>query len=534
MSDAFVEQFLAEFDDSCYPEEFLQKYELIECLAHNEMGETLLIKDWQTGENYVAKCYSKNTLSPRTTESELLKNLRHEGLPAFIGEFQNENMLCVVRCYANGTPLDKLVQETPLTKEQAISIAVQICDILKYLHGQTPAIIHRDIKPQNIIVDERGKITLIDFGISRVYDETAHEDTINLGTKHFAAPEQYGYAQTDQRSDIFSLGVLLGWMLTGKLDVGQAQKEITDHRLKTILKKCTAFAPEGRYKNASQVRNALTGRTFRSWILVSFCALVMIAAILSCGKSSILTNLHLNGISFHEPLIEEAVRLSIGKEAGEKLTEADLLSVSELLIYGNKAAANAEIFNEYGNSFVNKDGTIQRGGITTLADLEKLPNLRSISLVYQNISDLTPLAELTRLEYVDLRHNPIKDVTPLSSLVLLSNLSLFGTEVSDLTALHGCSRLIALDIGSTKVASTVALDGLEALQVLAIRKAPLRTLDHIETHPMLEKIYLSETQLHDLTPLLVLPELELVEVSENMRAEADAVADRAQFSIVYQ
>ncbi len=534
MIDAFIEQFLTEFDDSCYPEEFLKKYELIECLTHNEMGETLLVKDWLTGENFVAKCYPQNTLLPRTIESELLKNLHHEGLPAFIGEYQNEKVVCVVRRYASGTPLDKLAHDSPLTKKQSVSIAVQLCDILTYLHSQTPAIIHRDIKPQNIIVDERGKITLIDFGISRVYDESAYEDTINLGTKHFAAPEQYGYAQTDRRSDIFSLGVLLGWMLTGKLDAVQAQKAITDLRLKAVFKKCTAFAPEGRYKNANQLRDALTGRTLRSWILVSFCALVMIAAILSYGKSSILTNLHMNGIAFREPLIEEAVRLSINKEAGEELTETDLLSVRELLIYGNRAAANAEIFNKYGESFVNKDGTIQQGDITTLDDLKKLPNLRSISLVYQNISDLTPLAKLTNLEYLDLRHNPIEDVTPLSNLALLSNLSLFGTEVSDLTVLSGCSRLTALDVGSTQVESIAALDGLNSLQVLAIRKAPLRSLDHIDTHPMLEKIYLSETQLQDLTPLLELPRLELVEVSKDLRAEADAVTGRAQFSIVYQ
>jgi serine/threonine protein kinase len=534
MTDTFVEQFLAEFDDSCYPEEFLQKYELIECLAHNEMGETLLVKNWQTGEHYIAKCYSEQSLLSHSTENEVLKNLHHEGVPSFVGEHHNENMLCVVREYAQGTPLDKLVQETPLPKQQAISIAVQLCDILKYLHRQTPAVIHRDIKPQNIIVDENGKITLIDFGISRVFDGSAHEDTVNFGTKYFAAPEQYGYAQTDCRSDIFSLGVLLCWMLTGKVEVGQAQRTVMDHRLKTIVKKCTAFAPEGRYKNASQVRDALTGRMLRSWILVSFCALVMIATILSYGKSSILTNLRLNGISFREPLIEEAVRLSVGKEAGEKLTEADMLSVSELLIYGNKAAKNAESFNEYGDSFVNKDGTIQQGDITTLDDLKKLPNLLNISLVYQNISDLTPLTELTGLEYIDLRHNPIEDVTPLSNLVLLSNLSLFGTEVSDLTALHGCSRLTALDIGSTQVESIVALDGLDSLHVLAIRKAPLRSLDHIETHPMLEKIYLSETQLQDLTPLLELPRLELVEVSENMRSAADAITARARFSIILQ
>ncbi len=72
-----------------------------------------------------------------------------------------------------------------------------MCDILNYLHSQNPPIIHRDIKPQNVIVDERGRVTLIDFGISRMYDAGARADTLCFGTRHYAAPEQYGFAQTD-------------------------------------------------------------------------------------------------------------------------------------------------------------------------------------------------------------------------------------------------------------------------------------------------------------------------------------------------
>lgn len=535
MTDTFVEQFLAEFDDSCYPEEFLQKYELIECLAHNEMGETLLVKNWQTGEHYIAKCYSEQSLLSHSTENELLKNLHHEGVPSFVGEHHNENMLCVVREYAQGTPLDKLVQETPLPKQQAISIAVQLCDILKYLHGQTPAVIHRDIKPQNIIVDENGKITLIDFGISRVFDGSAHEDTVNLGTKYFAAPEQYGYAQTDCRSDIFSLGVLLCWMLTGKVEVGQAQRTVMDHRLKTIIKKCTAFAPEDRYKNAAQVRDALTGRTMRYQILALFCAvLLIVVTALFFIKPIALQSLQINKLSFQEPLIEEAVRLRLEKNADEPLTEEDLLLVDKIFIFGDKPAANEEMFSKYADSFVFKDGTVQRGAITKLDDLKKLPNLDAIYLVYQSITDLTPLADLSGLESIDLRHNPIEDVTPLSSIEALSALTLFNTRVSDLTALSSCTQLTVLDIGSSPITSMTAFDGLDSLQELVIRKAPLRSLDHIETHPMLEKIYLSETQLQDLTPLLELPRLELVEVSENMRSAADAITARARFSIVFQ
>ncbi len=533
MTDALIEDFLAGFDDSRFPVEFLQSYELMECLSHNGIGETLLVRDRQTGAYYVAKCYSDKSLLSQTTENDLLKKLHHEGLPVFIGEYQNEEMLCVVRAFAPGKSLDRLAQESPFTRQQSIAIIVQLCEILIYLHGQTPPIIHRDIKPQNIIVNEQGKITLIDFGISRIYNETSKEDTLCLGTRHYAAPEQYGFSQTDCRSDIFSLGILLCWLLTGNVEVEQAPKAIADHRLANVITKCTAFAPKDRFKNAAQVRDALTGRTTRRLILAFLCAsLILLAAFFYFTNAEIL-NQQPVGVIFQEPLIEQAVRLRLGKNEAEVISEQDLLSINELYVFGDKAAANEETFKTYAESFVNNDGTVLRGSIRALDDLPKLKNLRALSLAYQNINDLAPLSELTFLVSLDLRHNPLGDVAPLSRIPSLSALSLFDTNVSDLTALSSCSHLSTLDIGYTQVKSIRALDGLDALQTLVIRKAPLQSLDHIETHPMLEKIYLSETQLLDLSPLLDLPRLQQVEVSENMRTAAEAVAEQAQFEIIY-
>ena len=535
MTVASLEDFLAGFDDSRFPGGFLRHYELMECLAHNEMGETLLVKDRLTGEYYVAKCYIDKSLLSHTTETNLLQKMHHTGLPIFIGEYQNENMLCIVRTFAQGKSLDRLTQDIPLNRQQCIDIAVQLCEILLYLHEQTPPIIHRDIKPQNIIINEQGKITLIDFGISRTYDETEQEDTLCFGTKHYAAPEQYGFSQTDCRADIFSLGVLLCWLLTGKVDVQQAKKVIPNYWLANIISKCTAFAPKDRFKNTAQVKDALTGRTIRRKVLAFLCgALVILATIFHFTNSAEMQIRQPAGITFKEPLIEEAVRLSLGKAETDSISEQDLLSISELFVFGDKAAANEAAFKSYAESFVNNDGTVLRGSIRVLDDLTKLKNLRTISLVYQNITDLTPVSELITLESIDFRHNPLEDITPLSQVSSLRSLCLFDTNVSDLTALHSCTRLSNVDIGYTQVKSTAALDGLDSLQVLVIRKAPLQSLDHIETHPMLEKIYLSETQLLDLSPLLELPRLQMVEVSENMRTAAEAISGQAQFNFIYQ
>ena len=533
MAPTCAQDFLDTFDDRCFPADFLQRYELMECLAQSAQGETLLVKDRLTGEYGVAKCYPAKARPSPVTESDLLKRLQHPGLPAFSGEYQNEAMLCVVRAYVPGQSLDKLAARLPLTSQQAIAITAQLCDILTYLHTQTPPVIHRDIKPQNIILDEQGRVTLIDFGISRLYNAAAREDTAYLGTRHYAAPEQYGFSQTDGRTDIFALGVVLCWLLTGQVDVEQALTAMPA-RLANIVARCTAFAPQDRYQTAAQVKEALTGRAMRRRTFSALSVgLIVITALLLLANSGGLPRQPIDDLTFKDPLIEQAVRLRLGKVDGAVLSEQDLLSVEDLYIFGDKAAANQSTFNAYGQSFVNNDGTIRRGNITSLDDLAKLKNLRRVSLVYQNITDLTPLAGLRYLDNLDLRHNPLADVTPLANVVSLRDLSLFDTNVTDLTALRTCPRLSTLDVGYTPITSTLALDGLDALQILKARKAPLQSLDHIETHRLLAEIYLSETQLLDLAPLLDLPRLTLIEVDDSLRPAVEALADRAAFKIVY-
>lgn len=536
MTEAFIANFLTEFDDSRFPEAFLQRYEALECLSESALGETLLVKDRPSGELYVAKCYSDQTLFSHPVENELLKKLDHEGLPRLVGEYENHGMRCVVRTFARGMTLDEFVKKNRLTLQQAVDITVQLCDILSYLHGQTPPIIHRDIKPQNIVIDDQGKITLIDFGISRAYKEDLWEDTQCFGTRYFAAPEQYGFSQTDCRADIFSLGVLLCWLLTGNVDAQQASKSVPNARLAGISAKCTAFAPKDRFQSAAQVKDALTGRALRRKGLIFFSvALFLILAVFSLGKSITFPVLGLvGGLTFKEPLIEEAVRMSLGKAATDELSEQDLLSVTELFVFGDQPAQDEEAFKVSADHFVNNDGTVLRGSIQSLDDLARLRNLRRVSLVYQNITDLTPLAQLPYLEWVELHHNPLEDVSPLSQVPSLVNLGLFDTQVSSLTALSSCPHLSVVDVGFTHVTSTAALDGLDALQKIALRKAPLQSLAHIETHPMLEEIYLSETQLLDLSPLLQLPRLQVVEVSENMRSAAEMVEEQAPFEIVFR
>jgi serine/threonine protein kinase len=226
---AAVADIMNSFDDT-YPAGFLEKYDQMECLASNRGTETFLVRQKGSEQLYVAKCYNKDLYST-VHESSILKSLKHSGLPAFEDEFQNDNALCIVREYIAGEPLDKYILENTLTQREITDICVQLCDILIYLHWQENPIIHRDIKPQNIIVKPDGKISLIDFDIARVYHRDTKRDTQFFGTREYAPPEQYGFSQTDARTDIYAIGIVLGWLLTGETDAKEVCRKAGRNRL---------------------------------------------------------------------------------------------------------------------------------------------------------------------------------------------------------------------------------------------------------------------------------------------------------------
>jgi serine/threonine protein kinase len=242
------------FDESQYPMEFLEKYDQLECLAVGHGTETFLVKEKNKEKFCVAKCYDKNIYS-YVHESNILKKLKHNGLPSFLGEFQNDFTVCIVREYIKGKPLNQYIDERKPIDNEIINIAIEFCDILIYLHGQQPPVIHRDIKPQNVIIKDDGHIVLIDFDIARVYNSTAESDTQIFGTREYAPPEQYGFSQTDSRTDIYSFGILLRYMLTG------SEKEnsniYVNKPLANIIKKCTEFSPDERIGSAYAVKKLL-------------------------------------------------------------------------------------------------------------------------------------------------------------------------------------------------------------------------------------------------------------------------------------
>ncbi|HET9922023.1 MAG TPA: serine/threonine-protein kinase, partial [Ktedonobacteraceae bacterium] len=152
-------------------------------------------------------------------EADLLSELTHPSLPRMYEQIREPERLYLVMDFLAGETLEDYQLKSPdrrLVLSEVFDIGLQLCDVLEYLHMHQPPIIFRDLKPTNIMRTPEGKLYVIDFGIARFFKPGRPRDTIALGSPGYAAPEQYGRAQTTPRADIYSLGAILHQLLTGK------------------------------------------------------------------------------------------------------------------------------------------------------------------------------------------------------------------------------------------------------------------------------------------------------------------------------
>jgi eukaryotic-like serine/threonine-protein kinase len=208
---------------------FQDRYLIIDKLGTGGFGSVYKASDIQRANELVALkevCLSGLSTEARMEatdtfqrESDLLSRLAHPALPRLHAQSSQGEQWYLVLEYIEGETLEEYQNRMPnkrLILSEVYRIGLQLCDILEYLHSQQPPIVFRDLKPSNIILTPDQKLYLIDFGIARFYKPGRQRDTIAFGSPGYAAPEQYGKAQTTPRADIYSLGVVLHQMLTGK------------------------------------------------------------------------------------------------------------------------------------------------------------------------------------------------------------------------------------------------------------------------------------------------------------------------------
>ncbi len=201
------------------------------------------------------------------TEINMLKKLSHPNLPSIVDVIDTEDTFLIVMDYIEGVTLSVYLEEHgACSQEEVEDWALQLCDVLSYLHTRDVPIIYRDMKPGNIMLKPNGDVVLIDFGIAREYKTHSNEDTVCLGTQGYAAPEQFGgLGQTDARTDIYCLGATLYHLLTGhnpseppyEMYPIRHWNENLSSGFEYIIQKCTQRNPKDRYQNCEELRYAL-------------------------------------------------------------------------------------------------------------------------------------------------------------------------------------------------------------------------------------------------------------------------------------
>lgn len=219
-----------------------------------EHGITL-VKHIETDQFYVKKVVDNYDASVYDT----LKSHRFSGIPKICELVHDGDQLIIIEEFINGMTLGDYLKEHELTLQDVLNILIRLCNILQPLHACTPSLIHRDIKPSNIMIDLNGNPILLDFDAMKVYNTSADRDTVLLGTAGYAAPEQYGFGQSDHRTDIYSLGILareMGEVLSAEgADAFTDQK--TEEHYRRIVEKCIRIDPEDRYQSVEELRKQL-------------------------------------------------------------------------------------------------------------------------------------------------------------------------------------------------------------------------------------------------------------------------------------
>lgn len=213
-------------------------YKPIDILKTGESGNVQLVYD-RVGKQV---CVMKQRKLNSANVYQRVRKIKSRYIPEIFRMIEEDENFLVVEEYVSGRTLTEiLLYEEFFHEDLAAQIMRQLCECLQELHAQ--GIIHRDIKPSNIMLTRDNVIRLIDFSISRIVKEANETDTEFLGTRGYAPPEQYGFGQTDERSDIYSLGVTIK-RLVGKNYSGWLEK---------ILERCTKIDPTNRYQNVDEL-----------------------------------------------------------------------------------------------------------------------------------------------------------------------------------------------------------------------------------------------------------------------------------------
>lgn len=230
-------------------EEYIKKlfsaYFLVTVLSDRNGCKVLRLRNKSTGKDLVLRSF------PQHLEAyELLCGIRCKNLPQIFDAIDVEDGQIVLEEYVDGITVAQVMEGGRYRYHGAKKVLTSVCHALSALHDR--GLVHRDVKPENVMISSSSRVVLIDFNASRTVS-AACKDTVIMGTVGYASPEQLGIAQSDARTDIYAAGVLLNVMLTGK----HPTEVFAKGHAGRVVKKCTALNPDDRYQSTERLAASL-------------------------------------------------------------------------------------------------------------------------------------------------------------------------------------------------------------------------------------------------------------------------------------
>ncbi len=502
--------FLRQYDPLCgdavIPASVLAWYEVISCLKYGPKRQVYLMGDKASGDRFVLKLAPADQMDVFQREYGTLRRLHSRAFPHPVACFESDGYACLIREYIPGRSLAEHVEDDgPFPEAKAVEIGRMVCEIVLQLHRGTPPVVHRDIKPQNLILSPDGAVRLVDLDAAETLSAEKTEDTLVMGTAATAAPEQFGYRRCDERTDVYAIGILILYLLTGGYHRDALKGQKLSPSLKRVIRRLIAFDPDHRPASAEKLMALLDAWKRRRFtrIRALVCVAMALAGVLmllgshenpaqyvpSAGSSALGTP-----YAFASPLIERAVRLQLGRSQGV-VTRRDLNRVSALYLCAETPYRNWSDLTSTGSGIQILNGEVhgEYARIVDLSDLNNMPNLRRLALSRLNagnlkalqglnltylrlsgnrLTDLTPISGMTKLEALDISDNPIADLSGLEKLPHLSYLNITAVPAKSLAPLAGTSVSVLDMFDVNEATDCAALAGMDNLTRFAARNLP--------------------------------------------------------------
>ena len=529
----FLEKFQSELDAVALPEAVTRVCRLESCLSQEARDAVWLVRSREDNRQLVLRISGEDNLQEEFAAMRRLPEDLEGRVPRAVDFFEEDGTQYLLRTYLPGKSLAAVREEEAWSERRTAELGRELCALLDRLHRLSPPIIHRDIKPENIILSPEGLPCLIDFGIARSYDPQRDTDTTFMGTRSTAAPEQYGFTQSDQRTDLYALGVTLRWLVTGSYRPEALDTAPCSRKMRRFLQKATAFNPADRFPSAQSMGSALGRLTTPPWRrALPVLAACLLTVLLAAWGWRVLEN---RTVEFTSPLLEEAVRVELRRPEG-RITRADLNQVRRLAVVGGALLGEEQDYQYRLCAYVDGQQVQEAppGDISDLSLLSQMPNLTTLYLCNQadlsdlsplkglplrnlylcdnQIRELSPLGELRDLETLYIAGNPWTDLSPLASLENLRRLNLdswdFGRPIDSLEPLAGL-KLESLSAGNLAPAGRdwEPLARLENLDTLWLWDPPEEALEALGRCASLRSLHLGNLSAPDASGLPVVPRL---------------------------